>query len=65
MAPSDIMSRRSLKIRSSQTSQKTAILVRKEDHPVWGTQYNVLVNNPEWGPEYFWMKEKEIVGFGS
>ncbi len=51
------------RIESSQTSAKVVTLVRREEHPVWGFQYCVRVDSADWGTEYLWLKENEIIGY--
>jgi len=44
--------------------QKIAIVRRIEVHPNWGKQYLVTTHSPEWGPETFWVKERNVESMG-
>jgi hypothetical protein len=40
--------------------QNTAIVRRIEMHPNWGKQYLVTTYSHEWGPDTYWVKEKNV-----
>jgi hypothetical protein len=45
--------------------QKTAVVRRVELHPNWGKQYLVTTHSNEWGPETYWVKEKNVEPMGA
>ena len=47
-------------IRSSQTPRIAGDLISMEYDHRYGEQYLVKTYHPEWGEEYFWMKENEV-----
>lgn len=51
---------RSVVVHSDQTTKRYGDVVKIEHDRVWGPQYLVVVNDPEWGDEQFWMRRNEI-----
>ena len=47
-------------IRSSQTQRTYGEIVRSEYDHRYGEQFLIRTFHPDWGDEYFWMKENEI-----
>lgn len=50
----------SVSIKSDQTAKKVGEIVSVEYHRTWGEQYQVQVQDAEWGPEIFWLRESEV-----
>ena len=47
-------------IRSTQTNRIKGELIRMEYDHRFGEQYLIKTYHPDWGEEYFWMRENEV-----